>query len=129
MSVFLSEHMMSATRKPRFERIHRQETSKSELPFRRMAGIRVGLIISGTFSDDQVARITVAMNDAIQLLLSHFDDLSQRVQIVETKVDNVQSDIHCIRKDLGSQHRSVVWPIVASILLGALGIMATIHWS
>ena len=120
--------MQSESQDPQ-ERTHRQKTAKSELPFKPMERIRADLAKGDNFTDDQAAAITMAMNDAIQLVLNRIDDLSQRFENVETKVDGVQSDVRGVRKDLRSQRRSIVWPIVVSVLLGAIGIMATIHWS
>ncbi len=131
--------MQSETQDPR-ERTHGQETAKSELPFKPMDGIRVQLKKGDNFTDDQAAAITMAMNDAIQLVLNRFDDLGQRFEIVEKKVDEglrdvrmdigfVRKDVGVVRKDLRSAIRNIVWPLVTSVLLGAIGIMATIHWS
>ena len=98
-----------------------------------MDGIREGLKKDDNFTDDQAAAITMAMNDAIQLVLNRFDDLDQRFDVVEKKVDKVLREVRMevgrVRKDLRSSIRNIVWPIVTSVALGAMGIMATIYWS
>ena len=115
------------------QRTHRQGTARTELSYKPMDSIREGLKKGDNFTDDQAAAITMAMNDAIQLVLNRFDDLDRRFEIVEKKVDKGLSDVRTevgrVRKDLRSSVRNIVWPIVTSVALGALGIMATIHWS
>ena len=69
------------------------------------------------------------MNDAIQLVLKSSDYVSKRFEKVATKIDEAQSDVREIRKDLRFRRRGIVWLIVVSILFRTLGIMATIHAS
>ena len=123
--------MQSEDRDPQ-ERTHGQGTAQSELPFKPMEKIRAGLVRDYDFSDNDAAGITMAMNDAIQLVLNRFDGLEAKVDQTRTQVREdiaeVRKDLAEVRVDLKSRNFSIVLPIVVSVVLAAAVTIITLKW-